>query len=100
MIRHLRFGRPECYQLHHTHIVGREGIEPTSFGFSDQRSDLLSYLPKKCPTGYDPAISDLASRYVTNYTTSTKPYSTVNVQISKKLFGVPIVPVDRHAVLS
>lgn len=27
-------------------MVGKVGIEPTSFGFSDQRSDLVSYIPK------------------------------------------------------
>ena len=28
------------------YMVGRRGIEPPSFGFSDRRSDLVSYRPK------------------------------------------------------
>lgn len=46
-------------------MVGRVGVGPTSSGFSDQRSDRLSYLPKVAHRkGFEPPIVALEGRCI------------------------------------
>ena len=66
--------------LHQSAIIRMEGIEPSTFGLSDQRSDLLSYI-REVIVGFEPTITVLQTvvlttwRYDPNVAYRTRTYN-------------------------
>lgn len=50
--------------LHQSAIIRMEGIEPSTFGLSDRRSDLLSYI-REVIVGLEPTITVLQTVVLT-----------------------------------
>ena len=66
--------------LHQSAIIRMEGIEPSTFGLSDWRSDLLSYI-REVIVGFEPTITVLQTvvlttwRYDPNVAYRTRTYN-------------------------
>lgn len=66
--------------LHQSAIIRMEGIEPSTFGLSDRRSDLLSYI-REVIVGFEPTITVLQTvvlttwRYDPNVAYRTRTYN-------------------------